>query len=339
MTDANASTPEGGLTREQIADAAREERRLGLLILENRAGAALAAGVPHFRRAADLWEQSGWPTRRAECLVDLGKLHTKSGNFADAAKTLVDALRMLEGAGEQRLSLEAATQAGLAYLALKDADPAVRHLKRSLELAEELNDHVQIGICLLDLANGYVAKKESASAIKCCERALVIFTSFRKGPLRAQTHECMAAANAIAGDYVAAAKQYEASYTISTELARSFDATETLSRWAEMERKHANFDEAIRLHERCIGIHKQTGNKALLAQSLRRLGLVHAKRGQPEQAIECYLKSLDLCEVVNDTDGVSRSLYLLGAAEANCQRGDAALAHLERSLQVAKESL
>ena len=43
---------------------AQSERRLGLLILENKNGAALAAGVPHFRNAAELWAQAGWPSRR-----------------------------------------------------------------------------------------------------------------------------------------------------------------------------------------------------------------------------------------------------------------------------------
>ena len=55
MSDAssssNASAP---LTREQMMDKAREERRFGLLILENKTGSALAGGVPHFRTAADL---------------------------------------------------------------------------------------------------------------------------------------------------------------------------------------------------------------------------------------------------------------------------------------------
>jgi tetratricopeptide (TPR) repeat protein len=41
---------------------------------------------------------------------------------------------------------------------------------------------------------------------------------------------------------------------------------------------------------------------------------------------------------VKDHDGISRSLYLLGAAEANAQRGDFALVYLERSLASAKDS-
>ena len=122
--------------------------------------------MPHFRACAELWERHGSPTRRAEVLVDLGKLFAKAGNHADAAKVLVEALKALELANEQRLALEAATCAGQACLMLRGGDnDAVRLLKRALQLAQDLNDHVQTGICLLDLANGYVAKKEPASEI------------------------------------------------------------------------------------------------------------------------------------------------------------------------------
>src|SRR5208283_2675405 len=106
----------------------------------------------------------------------------------------------------------------------------------------------------------------TSAAIKCCERALAIFTSFRKGPQQAMTHECMAQAYALDGDFAAAAKHYETSVTISTDLARSYEATETLSRYAEMERRRGNHQGAIALHQRCIAIHQQAGNSALLAQ-------------------------------------------------------------------------
>ena len=326
---------------EVIADQAREERRLGLLILENKTGAALDAGVPHFRTCAELWEKAGWPTRRAEVLVDLGRLYAKAGNHNDAAKVLVDALKTLELANEQRLALDAATRAGQSCLALNVNDEGVRLLRRALQIAQDLNDHVQMGLCLLDLANGLVQRRkegDAKEAIDDCDKALKIFVSFRKGPLRAQCHECKAAAFAILGDFTASAGEFEASVTLSTELARSYDATETLARWAEMERRHGNFDQSIALHNRCLATHKQTGNKALLAQSLRRLGLVHVKREQYQESVACYQQSLDLCEAVKDHDGISRSLYLLGAAEANAQRGDFALVYLERSLAAAKDS-
>jgi tetratricopeptide (TPR) repeat protein len=326
---------------EALCDQAREERRLGLLILENKTGAALAAGVPHFRACAELWEKAGWPTRHAEVLIDLGKLHAKAGHHADAAKVFEEALKPLELANEQRLALDAATRAGLSQLALKRFDVGIIHLAHALTIAENLNDHVQIGLCLLDLANGLItrkAKDDPKEALIHGERALKIFVSFRKGPLRAQTLECMAAAHALRNELELSAQQFEASVTLSSELARSYDATETMARWADMERRRSNFAKAIELHDRCIAIHKQTGNKALLAQALRRLGLVHVKQQAFTQAINCYQQSLDLCEAVKDEDGISRSLYLLGAAEGNAQHGDLAITYLNRSLETAKAS-
>ncbi|MBA3938883.1 MAG: tetratricopeptide repeat protein [Planctomycetes bacterium] len=334
----NAALPSTPVSREELEAKAHGARRLGQLILENKTGAALAAGVPHFREAALLWAQLGSANRQAECLMDLGRLHAKSGHHGDAAKTLVEALRTFESASEVRLAMEAAGLAGQSYLAGRDTEQALKYLRRALECGEQLNDHVQIGQCLLELAQGYVATQKPTEALKCCERALAIFTSFRQGPSQAQTHECMALAQAVAGDAEASAAQFEKSVEISTALARVFEATETLSRFAEMERKRGNFEGAIAIHERCIAIHKQTDNRALLAQTLRRLGLVHSKRGAVDDALACYQRAADICDLIKDQDGLSRSLYLLGVAEANAQRGEGALTHLVRSLGIAEST-
>ncbi len=315
---------------------AQSERRLGLLILEQKTGAALAAGVPHFRAAAEGFEKAGWPTRRAECLMDLGRLHAKAGNHADAGQVFGDALRVFEAARDAKNAGEAAGLAGAAWVEQSDFDQALRLLKRAVELAEERNDHVQIALCLVDLARCLIARREAEPALAALTRALAIFTAFKKGIQRALVHELMGAAHAIADRPQQAGENYETSAAISQELGRGFEAGETLARYADMQRDRGDHVAAIALHERCLTLHHQAGNAMLEAQTLRRVGMVEVKRGQLDQAIERYQRALDLCRSVDDHDGVSRTLYLIGAANARAGRAGPARAAFEQSLAAAE---
>lgn len=326
----------------ELEDKAQGEHRLGQLILENKSGAALSAGVPHLRAAAELWLQAGWPTRRAEVLSDLGRLHTKAGNHSDAAISYGDALRVFESADDAKRAIDAALGAGIAQLSAGMVPEALKLLKRAVELAGQLNDHLRIAASLLDLARAQVAEARvlrpaaALEAIATCERARKIFDAFKRRMQVAESQELQAQAQALAGDFAAAAACYELSSGIHFELGRSFEANEVLGNWAAMERDRGNCDGAIAIHKRSIELHTQAGNKALLAQSYRRLGMVYAKAGDHGQAGDSYQRSLDLCRMVDDGPGASRSLYLLGTTALRAGREAEGLKRLEECVTEAK---
>lgn len=320
-----------------LEEKAQSERRLGLLILENKDGAALAGGVPHLRTAADIWGQLNWPERRAEVLLDLARLHVKAGNHAEAAAAGAEALSLFANASDGR-AIDAASAAGTSYLEIREVDRGLEVLKRGLQIAEEKNDHLRIAQSALELARAWNAKGRPDEAIQACERAHRLFTDFRKGIQRAQCHECLAEAHAIGGDAEASAREYETCVGIyQNELGRPQEAAEVLGRWADRARDRGDFPTAIAILERCLQGLMQTGNRAAEARVHRRIGRVHAERGADPEAAAAFQRSLEICQATGDQDGVSRSLYLLGAAAIRAGRSEDGLLHLRRSSDIARQ--
>ncbi len=304
-------------TDSQLQDQAFSEHRLGLMILENRAGAALAAAIPHFTSAIAIWRQLNWPTRVAEIQLDLGRLHSKTGNYAEAAALSAEAVHAFAGAGDER-AIDAGILAGKAYLEVNQAPPALRSLRRAAEIADERNDHLRIAAVQVELGRALIASggpDDATAALTSADRALKIFDSYKRKIEVARCQEVIANAQTIAGNAPAAVAAYEAAIAIYTELGRPVETGDVLSRFADWQRDRGDLGAAEGVLDRALALYTQTGKQGLVAQTLRRLGTVHAKRGDATKADERYRRSLELCRSLDDHEGLSRTYYLLGAAD------------------------
>ena len=319
----------------QIQERAFSERRLGLLILENKDGAALSAGIPHFQAAIAIWKQFNWPTRVAEIQLDLARLHRKVGNRAEAATIASEAFHAFAGANDER-AIDAGIQAGTTLTELGRATEAEALLERTAAIAGEHNDHLKLAGVRLELARTLIANGKPAAALATVRRAEATFASFKLRGEVARCQEIFADAHTIAGDGAAAAAAYESAITIYSELGRLVEAGEVLARFADWRRDRGDLAAAEAVLERLLGLYTQTGKNQLVAQTLRRLGTVHAKRGDSAKAEERYLRSLELCRNLGDQEGLSRTLYLLGAVDLRAGRADAGLAKLQESLAAAE---
>jgi tetratricopeptide (TPR) repeat protein len=314
---------------------AQDERRLGLLILENKDGAALSAGVPHLQAAADIWGRLEWPARRAEVLLDLGRLHDKAGDARDAAGAYDEALRLFDGLGDPR-AIEAAGGAGEARLRLGEAGAALAVLRRAVEIADRINDHMRIAAANHELARAHIALKQGAEALAAAEKAHRQFAAYRKGIQVARCRERFAEAQQVLGDLDAMAREYAACAAIyQDELGRSVEAGEVLLRWAEREREAGRLDQAMAVLQRARELHERGGGKAGIATVLRRFGQIHQARGEAPAAEAAYRQALDIGAAIGDQDGISRTQLLLGHLALAQGREGEGLELLRRSAETA----
>ena len=315
---------------------AQNERRLGLLIMENKGGAALAAGVTHLRNAIEAWEEANLPTRKAEVLLDLGRLNDKREHHSEAADVYVEALRIFESSDAKKEASDAACGAGKAFLHADDVKQAVKYLKRALETSEDINDHLRIAANHLDLAPALTANEEPELAIMHAEKAMQIFSDFKKGIMVAKCLEEIGAASFKHGDFEKAEQFYEDSAEKSLELARFVEASETLSRYAHSEAQRGNNTKALELLERCYNIHKKANDKEMMAQTLRLLGMIHLRQGSVDDTFECYEKALDFSNIIEDQASIARTQYLIGSAYVSFEQTDKALPALMAGLEAAE---
>jgi tetratricopeptide (TPR) repeat protein len=321
----------------QLQDRAFSERRLGLMILENKDGAALASAIPHLQAALDIWRQLSWPTRIAELHVDLGQLQRKAGNSAQAAKAFREAFSLFAGANDER-AIDAAILAGATCLEVNQQVEALEILTRAASLADERNDHLRIAAVQIDLGRAQVAAGNAAAALAAAARAMQIFESFKCHGEVARGHELFAHAHTINGNPQEAVRHFAAAAQLYGELARPVEAGEVLGRLANWHRDRNDLPAAEAVLERALALYLQTGKNGLVAQTLRRLGTIHAKCGEVDKAAQRYTRSLELCRSLDDHDGISRTLYLQGAADIRSGRIDAGLALLQESIAAAHQA-
>jgi tetratricopeptide (TPR) repeat protein len=318
-----------------IEDRANDARRLGLMIVESRTGQALAAAIPHLREAADLFGREQRSMRRAECLIDLGRVHVRLGHPVDGATVFNEALALVEDESDLTQAIIAASEGGLALLAHRDHPAALAMLRRAEALADKANDHLQLAQVRHDLALCHLAHGDAAAARQAAEAALKTFTAFRKVLQRTACIERLAEASHLVGEHAEAATRYAEAAAIQTELGRHADADAVLARWADSERDRGAFDEAIRIDRERVANHEATGNRGLQSHALLHLGMVQAKRQDHDGSLVSFRRALELCEASDDRAGQAQANLHIGAALV--RSGDAAegLRRLQLAVELA----
>jgi len=318
-------------------DRANDARRLGLMIEERSTGQALAGAIPHLREAADLFAHEQRMVRKAECLIDLGRMHRRLAQPALAAAAFAEALVLVEDESDLTQAITAASEGGLALLAGGDHDPALVMLKRAEALADKANDHLQLAQVRHDLAVCHIAGGDAVAARQAALAALTTFTSFRKMLQRAACEERLAQAAIVAGETTEAATRFAAAAALMVEMARHSDADGVFARWADFERDRGAFDEALAINRERVARHEATGNRGLQSHALLHVGMVLAKRQDNGEALVTFRRSLALCESAEDRAGMAQADYHIGAALIRMGDGVEGLRRLMLAAELASE--
>jgi tetratricopeptide (TPR) repeat protein len=306
--------PKAGDFMSDLDDRANDARRLGLMIVESRTGHALAAAIPHLREAADLWGKAQRMVRRAECLIDLGRVHRRLGQTADAATVFAEALGLVEDESDLTQAITAASEGGLALLERGELEASLTMLRRAEALADRANDHLQLAQVRHDLSRCHLVRREASAAQVAAASALATFTAFRKGLQRAACEERLAEAAGLAGNTAEAAKRYEAAVSLLTEMGRLADVDEMCGRWADYERDRADFAAALRIDEARIARHAASGNRGLQIGALIHYGMVQAKAQDAKASLATFRKALALAETCDDRASQAKAQFHIGAA-------------------------
>ena len=314
-------------------DRANDARRLGLMIVESRSGQALAAAIPHLREAADLFGKAQRTMRRAECLVDLGRVHRRLGKHGEAAAVYGEALGLVEDESDLTMAITAASEAGLSLLEHGDPAPALVMLQRAEGLADKANDHLQLAQVRLELAACHIMRQDAAAARQTATAALATFTAFRKPQQRIACEERLAEAAALVGDHADSSRRFAAAANGLLELGRHADADEVFARWADHARDRGDFAEAKSIDEQRIARHEASGNRGLQSHALLHLGLVQAKAQDHAGAKATFERALHLCQTVDDQAGMGKAEFHLGAALLRSGQAEEGEHHLRLAIE------
>jgi len=81
-----------------------------------------------------------------------------------------------------------------------------------------------------------------------------------------------------------------------------------------------DLDEALEWYQKSVDITKQIGDKAGLAPTYNNIAAIHYARGDLDEALKCYLKDLEISEQICDKTGLATTYNNIG--EVHYARGD-----------------
>ena len=98
-----------------------------------------------------------------------------------------------------------------------------------------------------------------------------------------------------------------------------------------------DYDQALEYYERSLKIKEDLGNRLGVANYLHQIGRIQQERGQFEQAREYYQRSLKIREELGDRSGIAFSLHQIGTIQHVRGEYEQALGHYERSLKILED--
>ncbi len=320
------------MSDQAIVDKAMESYRLAHMIMEGKFGPAVAEAIPHLRTAADCWAQALRSKQRAECLIELGKLHQRLDDHAAAVPDYEQAIAIYKELGEKQAMAYAGVLAGLAFKAQRRFDEAIAIIDRSLATNKDGGDQTHVARTLMILAGVHMDKGNHAEALVRLQEALPILARFNKSLEIAHAHETMGECHHALKQFDRATAEFDLSIAGKQELGNLKGAAKLISRFAELERGRGAFDQALVLHRRALEIHQLRNDQAMIAHTLGNIGTVYAERGDWQQALDQFIKCIPLCQASSERQAEIQALANMHLMQLNLGREPDALESLKRAL-------
>ena len=106
--------------------------------------------------------------------------------------------------------------------------------------------------------------------------------------------------------------------------------------WAIVAYARGDYDQALDWYRKSLEIFEALGDRAGMANSYHQLGIVAHKRGDYDQALDWYRKSLEINEALGDRAGMASSYHQLGRVAQDRGDYDQALDWYRKSLEISE---
>src|ERR1700736_2480595 len=236
------------------------------------------------------------PNLSAAILVEIGKIHGEQERFNASIEANLRALRWLELARRPDLDLHARVLTNVAsdYYMLGEPEQARRYYEQALAVATDAESLVRMANAHMALGVTARAAGDYASAVSHCEAALAIHQRIGQHRLANQILNNLGDVF-FAQDKVDEARDLqERCLDRGRELRDNVAVSAALCELARYALHQGSAEEAIRLAREGAAAAEADGTHAGVAECLSLEALAHQRRGNIEDADECFRRSLEL---------------------------------------------
>ncbi|MBN2464532.1 tetratricopeptide repeat protein, partial [candidate division WOR-3 bacterium] len=275
-----------------------------------------------YERCLSVWRDTGFTRGVPSALHQLGRVAALQGHEAEALERFQESLKSYEEIGDVACQVYSRQSIGWALQRLGRWEDAIECYYRTMAVAEQHDLPTVRASALNCLGELFLERDKTAKAIDIFKMVQEAAESGKAAPHLAREALCnLGLAFHRQRDFAGAEQAFR----------RALDSAETsqdrrtlaLVHWsiAELALDQGQLDRCRELAERSAAIAGEIGVPSEEAQASRVLGLLHAARGEDEQAHACFEHAIELLHNLEEGVDLARvrfhyGRYLLGQGEA-----------------------
>lgn len=311
----------------------------------------LAAAMAPFLRQAGPWDQAvslhraaaeaarrtGDRQALADALAELGVVRRFMANYAEAGRTLNEAVRHYDAVGDLRGKANALNQVGIVWYMTADNAASAQAQTQALALYRDLDDRLGQANALADL--GMVRRQTSRldAAVESQTEALAIYRELGDRYGEANALRDLGVVHCLMGEYALAGQRHSAAFDIYKELDDRVHQAYALNEMGVVRRLTGDETGAWEAHTMALEYYTELGDRFGRANSTRYLGVLARLAGRPSEAIAAQEEALAVYRELGSRGGEAAALGELGAARADAGDLSRATAAFERSWEILGE--
>ncbi len=268
---------------------------------------AISCHTAAVRAARDLRDRFG----EANALSDLGDVRRLTGDYADAAQVLEQALGIYCDLGDRLGEANALSDLGAVRRVTDDNLGAAQLLEQALGIYRDLGDRLGEANALSDL--GAVRMfGDYAAAAQAQERALGIYRDLGNQNGQARALNYLGIVHWLAGAFPAAAQALEQALGICRDLGDKLGQVNTLSDLGSVRRLMGDYPDAAQALEEALDICRELDDRYSEANALNELGVVQRLMGRYTEATRTHEQALGIYRDLGNRHGEANAFKSLG---------------------------
>ena len=290
-----------------------------------------------YSRALEVAERDSLCKRRAEILVQIGRILRRRDDWDGALEAYQKSLNIYEKCENCEGEASVYNQIAIVLFEKGKWEKAEDYYQKGLEIAEELEDVQLMGEINNNLGALACARGNLDKAIVHYQESIPRFERLGNPRGLAETYHNLGMTFADKGDLARAREYYEKSLEISREIGEVSLTSITYLNKAELHLDLMDIPEARNYAERALRITKNVGDMLGLAEAYKLHGLISRESGDWKHAEEFLSDCLKLNQEYKSPLGMAEAYRELGLTYKRQGKSKKTLQMLSRSLDIFEE--
>ena len=310
---------------------------------------ALPAAMHGFLRGQGYWDQAVLLDRiaasaarqildrrmEAAALTNMGQVQILLTDYAAAAASLTDALRLCDQTSDRHGEARALTELSVLRRLTRDYPAAIRAATRALALCREIGDRPGEAGALIELGAMQRLTGSYPAAAASLTSAQDLCRDLGNRFIEAAAHDQMGGLHRATGDYPAAIASFTRARQLSRSVGNRHGEALALDNLGNIQQLTGNYPSAEALLNQAIQVYRSTGSRRGEARALSRLAVLRQATAEYAQAAEYLSAALTLCRGLGDHASEATFLNNMGEVSLRSSALGQALSYHRQAIVVA----